>query len=373
MDKFTSYFERLEELSNEQLGRSTEKLVRTEKQNVALVVAHIAEIARRKADLELGYKSLFDYCLRRLHLSEGSIARRLQVANVSRRFPQLLVCLSENRISLTVAGMLAPHLSEANVDQLLSDCEGMSKRAAEEYLVALQPKPVYAPSIRRAPRRRAADDARVALAPVVRDEARSDRVSAAGQPRTRPVLEPARPAVFNFRFTADRDFKEKFERFAEVVGVANAQTHMVELIGQALDIALDKKDPKRKRRRRLKRKAKRPVAETQPCPGKVPEKFEESEGPARSRYIASEVRERVHARARYQCEFRGPDGTRCLSRTGLQIEHTRPFALFRSHDERFLKLLCRRHNALAAERVFGAAFIRDKIEERRQSGPASRG
>ena len=121
IEKFKSYFATLEGLSNDALDRSAEKLVLREKHNVAKVIAHIAETSRRKAALERGYKNLFDYCVRRLGLSEGSVASRIHVANVSRRFPQLLVALAENRISLTVAGLLAPHLSEDNVAELLSE------------------------------------------------------------------------------------------------------------------------------------------------------------------------------------------------------------------------------------------------------------
>jgi hypothetical protein len=90
-------------------------------------------------------------CVRKLHLSEGTVALRLQVANVSRRFPQILVALADNRISLTVAGHLAPHLRDDNVEKLLSDCAGMTKRAVDEYLVALRPRPVFNPSIRKRP------------------------------------------------------------------------------------------------------------------------------------------------------------------------------------------------------------------------------
>ncbi len=71
------------------------------------LIAHIAEISRKKGHLEPGYRNLFEYCTRRLHLSEGSVALQIQVANVSRRFPQILVVLAENRMSLTVAGLLS--------------------------------------------------------------------------------------------------------------------------------------------------------------------------------------------------------------------------------------------------------------------------
>jgi hypothetical protein len=124
--------------------------------------------------------------------------------------------------------------------------------------------------------------------------------------------------------------------------------HMAEIIEKALDIALEKKDPKRKLERRKARRS-------SPRPDEV----------AKSRYIPSEVVERVHARAGYQCEYTGPDGTRCGARTGLHIDHMRPFAIFLDHDERFLRLLCPPHNGLEAERVYGAAFIRRKIDERR--------
>ena len=87
--------------------------------------------------------------------------------------------------------------------------------------------------------------------------------------------------------------------------------------------------------------------------------------PAKSRYIASEVTERQFERVGYQCEYVGPDGKRCPCRTGLQIEHSLPFAIWRTHDERYLRVFCPRHNRFSAERVYGAEFIGAKIEERR--------
>ena len=86
-------------------------------------------MSSRKTALELGYKSLYEYCITGFNLSEGAVPARIHVANVSRRFPQLLIALAESRISLTVSVLLAPHLTEDNVDKLLSDCAGMKRRA----------------------------------------------------------------------------------------------------------------------------------------------------------------------------------------------------------------------------------------------------
>ena len=100
-------------------------------------------------------------------------------------------------------------------------------------------------------------------------------------PRVSPsILEPARPETFNFRFAADRQFKEKFERLAQVLGVENPLQHMAEIMEQALDTALDKKDLKRKLARRLVRKSKGPDNSRQ-----------ESRAREISRYIPSHIRE----------------------------------------------------------------------------------
>ena len=373
LERFKNYFGKLERLSDCELDRSAEKLVCAEKQNVAKLIAHIAEMSRRKVTLELGYKSTFHYCVERLHLSEGSVASRIHVANVSIRFPQLLVALAENRISLTVAGLLAPHLSEDNVDTLLADCAGMTKKAALEYLVRIEPKPVFEPSIRRRPARPVPVEAAPAERPAVppRELTQSKRQLSPSSPN---ILQPARPTVFNFRFSADRSFKEKFERLAEVMGVENAQKHMAEILEQALDIALEKKDPKRKLERRKARQQRREnTTKAAPRPEEMSKNVAPGvprvkDQPARSRYIPSEAIERVHARGNHQCEFKSDDGRRCQSRTRLQVEHERPFAIFRSHNERFRRLLCPPHNRLAAEHVYGAEFIQRKIDERRGVG-----
>lgn len=354
LDRFKTYFSKLERLSNAELDRSAEQLVYAEKRNVAKLIAHLAEMSRRKAALELGYKSLFDYCVQRLHLSEGSVASRIHIANVSIRFPQVLVALSANRLSLTVAGLLAPHLSRDNVDELLSDCAGMTKNAVLEHLVTLAPKPVFEPSIRKRPEPKPVRGVTPPASAPAHEETTPKQPR---PPSSLNILQPARADEFNFRFSADRDFKDKFERLAEVMGVENAQKHMAEIIEKALDIALEKKDPKKKLERRKAR-------QRQSRPDEIVENPRNDE-PAKSRYIPSEVVERIHARARHQCEYAGPDGTRCSSRTGLQIDHVRPFAIFLSNDERFLRLLCPAHNQLEAEHVYGAAFIQRKIDESR--------
>ena len=55
-DYYVEWGEKLKKLSAVELARSAEAIVKSERRNVAAVIAHLAEMARRDAHLELGYK-----------------------------------------------------------------------------------------------------------------------------------------------------------------------------------------------------------------------------------------------------------------------------------------------------------------------------
>ncbi|MCP3676573.1 MAG: hypothetical protein GY721_02970, partial [Deltaproteobacteria bacterium] len=58
-------------------------------------------------------------------------------------------------------------------------------------------------------------------------------------------------------YNGSTEFKEKFERFAEVIGVGAPHGCIVDVLESAIEIALEKKDPIRKRERQLKREEKK--------------------------------------------------------------------------------------------------------------------
>ena len=354
IEKFKSYFTKLESLSDDELDRSAQTLVKAENVTVAKLIAHLAEMSARKTALVLGYKSLYDYAARRLNVSEGAVSARIHVANVSRRFPQLLAALAESRISLTVACLLAPHLTADNVEKLISDCAGKTRRETEEYVVALKPKPVFEASIRKRPAQ--AEAARPTTSP---PPSSSPPLPVEPRKSSPPVLQPATPEVYNFRFSANREFKDDFERLAEVMSVENAQKNMAEILAKAVKSALENKDPKKKLERRRKRQG---GATGKSRLNEIRKKGE----PAKSRYVASEVSERVYERDGYQCAYVGLDGRRCTARV-VQIDHKKPYGIFHSNDEAELRLLCAVHNLLEAERVYGPTFIKQKIAEQRES------
>ena len=130
--------------------------------------------------------------------------------------------------------------------------EGRTREEVKEIVAAIRPKPAAEPTIRRKPVRSGEDS----------PERRSESVEPA-QPESesrRPAgsVEVASPGVYNFRFSVGREFKGKFERLAEVLGIEGAARRMPEIFEKALDLALEKKDPQKKLERRKKRQAARP-------------------------------------------------------------------------------------------------------------------
>ncbi len=114
------------------------------------------------------------------------------------RAQMLLQALAEGRVSLTVAGRLAPRLTPENCDSLLQTCAGMTKRQVEELLVELKPKPEVSPGMRKQPRGQATATA-MSLSPAAIEDARpgelpiGDAPSHAipeSAPRSRGSIEP---------------------------------------------------------------------------------------------------------------------------------------------------------------------------------------
>ena len=181
----------------------------------------------------------------------------------------------------------------------------------------------------------------------------------------------AHPGAYNFRFSAGKSLKEKVERLAEVLGIEGATARrMPEILEAALDLALEKKDPKQKIARRKKREAARSKTRLdEAVPAQKPAaprgRSILCEGRERSRYIPSSVRERLLERADYRCEYRGLGGVRCTARTRLEVDHVDPFGKGGPSGEGNLRVFCRGHNLHCAAREFGEEFMRGKIEARK--------
>ena len=117
----------------------------------AELLMRLAEVDKRRLYLDEATDSMFRYCVERLGLSEGAAAKRLRVARLSLRFPQVLEFLRDGRVHLSRLGLLAAHMTEANCVSLLEEASGKSKREIEGMVAALAPKAPVATTVRRRP------------------------------------------------------------------------------------------------------------------------------------------------------------------------------------------------------------------------------
>ena len=87
--------------------------------------------------------------------------------------------------------------------------------------------------------------------------------------------------------------------------------------------------------------------------------------------IPAAVRREVWRRDGGRCAFVAADGRRCNSRWKLELDHVQPVALGGSSTVDDLRVTCRAHNLLYAERAFGREHMDRFRRERDECLPFS--
>ena len=112
-------FWQLQHFSDRQLLDSLGRVLRTQRQSLAELVAHLGEVEERRIPLEAAHGSLFDYCVRKLGMSEDEACRRIDLARLARKFPALFPLLASGELSLSTALVLKPALTPDNQLELI--------------------------------------------------------------------------------------------------------------------------------------------------------------------------------------------------------------------------------------------------------------
>src|SRR5258708_14611605 len=132
----------MESTSARDLDRRLANLIRSERHLVVQFVVELAGFAKRELYRELGYTSLFYYCVRQLGLSKSSAFRRSEVAHLIARFPVIADRLTQGRLSIRALVELRDVLTEENHAGVLTRAEGMSQEEAQILAVEYKPKPI---------------------------------------------------------------------------------------------------------------------------------------------------------------------------------------------------------------------------------------
>ncbi len=126
-------------------------LLARERATTAELLAQLAEVDARKLYAPAGYPSMFAYCVEELRLSEDVAYKRIQVARTALRFPVIFGAVAEGRLNLSGVALLAPHLGEANADELLAAAAGRTRAGIEEWLAQRFPRSELLPLVMQLP------------------------------------------------------------------------------------------------------------------------------------------------------------------------------------------------------------------------------
>jgi hypothetical protein len=326
----------LTDRSDAALLRDLEALVVRDRRTTAQLVAHIAEVDARRLYAP-AWASMHAYCVGRLRLSEDAAYKRIQAARAARRFPVLFEALAAGRLNLSSICLLAPHLSIERLDELVA---AGAERSCEELRSWLAGR---------------LEESRPAVAVVARQlEVRLPRlaaqqVAAPVRPATDAMaiaLEPAPadpgPPGYVMQFTVSPRAHERLLYARDLMSHAVRSGDVAEIYRRAIELLIAQCEKRR-------------FAATS-RPGS------KSSG-VRGRHLPGRVRRAVWTRDGGRCTFVTPSAHRCGARRLLEFDHVVPAARGGLATVENLRLRCRAHNQQAADRVFGARFMKAKRRE----------
>jgi hypothetical protein len=272
----------MESTSARDLDRRLADLVRSERHLAVQFVVELAGFAKRDLYRELGYTSLFHYCVRQLGLSKSSAFRRSEVARLIARFPVIADRLAEGRLSIRALVELREALTEENHTAVLSRAEGKS------------PAPI-APF---APPGQSALPAPLGAHDPVPAETES--------PLLRPeVVKPLTPELRRLNVTVTAEFIDELEQVRVALSHQCPDGNFEQVVREAFKLVLE-------RDRKRKAQTHRPRAPTD-RPRAQSETAGESDRatPENDRYIPAAVKRAVWERDKGRCTWPMGDGKVC--------------------------------------------------------------
>ena len=275
-------------------------------------------------------------------LSLDQYWKRSQAARILRAFPETKTMLEKGETSVSVISMLSARITEANADILLAGIKNKNKRQVKELLSV---------------------------------------VTLNGQ-----ILE--KEPIVEIRLTLTKSQMAKLDRAVEVLAARGKNPGLNEVMVQALEDLLQRRDPVEKAARAQK------IAERRT--GKMPEvtapaqleylteelEFSSlSSAPAQSELLAerqflstfpsvaqptkrnpvpSSVRHQVWLRDQGQCTWQHRDGKRCGERKMLELDHLLMVCRGGLSELGNLTLRCRFHNQIRAEILLGRTYMEQR-------------
>jgi hypothetical protein len=348
----------------------------------ARIVAHLAEVETRRLHLLAGYSSLYDYCRKRLGLSEYEAFIRIAAARVARNYPLVFEMLERRELHLTAICEVREYLTAENHRELFEAASGKTKLQIREALAQRFPRADVPASLKKL-----------------------------------PALEPLSPGRYRLQLTLSAVQKEKLELARDLLSHANFSGDLAIVVERALDELISRLE-----KRRFGRTQPRPPHDCAEAPAVANQQAQtpanriaanlhvheqthptrravsklhvhdqaapahaaetagrevpiaarsavDCKGERRRKHIAQETRRELVARDGVRCAFVSSDGRRCDARGFLQFHHRHAWARGGRDSADNLQVLCGSHNRLLAERDFGRTHIDAAIVAREVEKP----
>jgi 5-methylcytosine-specific restriction endonuclease McrA len=316
----------MELISARDLDRRLADLVRSERHLVVQFVVELAGFAKRELYRELGYTSLFYYCVRQLGLSKSSAFRRSETARLIARFPVIAEQLADSRLSIRALVELREVLTEENHAEVLTRAGGKSQEEAQLLAVEYRPKPVPRDLVRALP---------MPPAPLV-----AIAVGPAGTTAPPPppeVVKPLTPDLRRLNVTVSADFIAELEQVRAALSHKCPDGNFEQVVREAFKLVLE-----RDRKRKALTDRPRAPSETR----------DEND-----RYVTAAVKRAVWERDQGRCTWPMGDGEVCGSTHRLEFDHDLEVALGGKPTIENVRLLCKSHNLMKAEQRLGRTFM----------------
>lgn len=378
----------LSELSDSEVLAGARRVVGTSNQLLADLLAHLAEVEARGIHRLKACASLYTYCIYELRFSEDEAFRRASAARWAKTFLPLLDAVAAGELHLTGLLMLAPHLTQQNLQEMLLRARFRTKRELAKLIREIDPLPdvpakiePLGPADDSVPKKlRAPTWAEFVslMAPVRRlkpdEEPRSwidpelltapnDNSPNAAPARVEvtpltPLPEP--PQRYRVQFTATQEYAYLVDRAKALLSSAGTGCSIEELHLRAMQALVDALE-----RRKLgsKRAHSEPedaaVCTASRTSNDVP-RTQTLAPRQRGRAVPKAIRRTVYERDEARCTYADERGERCRETQCLELHHLHAFALGGAHTVDNLTLRCRAHNALAAEDDLGRGHMSAK-------------
>lgn len=350
-------------LDNAALVSALTRLAGHEREATVALIVHLAEFDSRRLYADLGFPSLWAYCMGVLRLSEDATCNRIETARMARKYPVVLDMLEKGTLSPTTARLLAQRLTDENHVMLLAEASGKSKRQVEEILARRFPASDVRASVRKvsgsgalpvaqetSPPARAL--AQGGLSMVGTPTSPSSGAPTAAAPALsvapRSIVRPLAPERYEIRFTARADTREKLRLAQDLLGHAVPSGDLDQVFNRALTELVEA----------LTKKKFAGTDRPRPSRGQSDD----------SRNIPAEVKRKVYVRDRGSCAFVSPSGRRCGAKRFLEFHHIEPFGTGGKPTVDNIQLRCGVHNRYEAEVFYGPGKRHGGGDQVREAG-----